>query len=260
MVFSCSIRFLFAVFSSLSLSLSLSVSCPSWMTQRQRPKQAIYTYSWATLFFEPLLVFRVVTEVLRESRLADGQRGSEAIMEAASAASAATATATMVFVYGTLKRGFPNYPRLAAFDCPFAGAGTTAAPASLVIGPYSVPFLLPTPTPSSGRLVSGELYSASPSALADLDLLEGTHLGVYERRRITVVVDGASKEVEAQAYFANASYAEFLWLRCGGEAAEIAEYTMEHAGRYVPPSGRSPGVSGLMDAVRAFLATAPPEN
>uniref|UniRef100_A0A453KUB2 Uncharacterized protein n=1 Tax=Aegilops tauschii subsp. strangulata TaxID=200361 RepID=A0A453KUB2_AEGTS len=89
---------------------------------------------------------------------------------------------------------------------------------------------------------------------------QGTHLGVYERRRITVVVDGASKEVEAQAYFANASYAEFLWLRCGGEAAEIAEYTMEHAGRYVPPSGRSPGVSGLMDAVRAFLATAPPEN
>lgn len=88
------------------------------------------------------------------------------------AASAATATATMVFVYGTLKRGFPNHPRLAAFACPFAGAACTAAPASLVIGPYSVPFLLPTPTPSSGRLVSGELYSASPSALADLDLLE----------------------------------------------------------------------------------------
>ncbi|KAM3257508.1 hypothetical protein ACQJBY_049673 [Aegilops geniculata] len=170
------------------------------------------------------------------------------------------ATATMVFVYGTLKRGFPNHPRLAAFDCPFAGAATTAAPASLIIGPYAVPFLLPAPTPSSGRLVSGELYSASPSALADLDLLEGTHLGVYERRRITVVVEGTSKEVEAQAYFANASYAEALWLRCGGEAAEIAEYSMEHTGRYVPPSGRSPGVSGLMDAVRAFLTAAQPEN
>ncbi|KAE8784650.1 putative gamma-glutamylcyclotransferase [Hordeum vulgare] len=222
------------------------------MAQRKRPKKAIYTVQLGTLFFSPFWFFRI--KVLRESRLAE-ERRFEGIMEAASASAA-----TMVFVYGTLKRGFPNHPRLAAFNCPFAGAASTAAPASLVIGPYSVPFLLPTPTPSSGRLVSGELYSASPSAVADLDLLEGTHLGVYERRRITVVVNGATKEVEAEAYFANASYAEALWLRCGGEAAEIAEYTMEHAGRYVPPSGRSPGVSGLMDAVRGFLATAPPAN
>ena len=84
----------------------------------------------------------------------------------------ATATATMVFVYGTLKRGFPNHPRLAATGSPFAGAASTAAPTALVIGPYSVPFLLPAPAPSSGRLVSGELYSASPSALADLDVFE----------------------------------------------------------------------------------------
>uniref|UniRef100_A0ACD5Y1F2 Uncharacterized protein n=1 Tax=Avena sativa TaxID=4498 RepID=A0ACD5Y1F2_AVESA len=173
---------------------------------------------------------------------------------------ATAATTTTVFVYGTLKRGFPNHPRLAASHSPFAGVASTAAPVSLVIGPYSVPFLLPAPAPSAGRLVSGELYSASPSSLADLDLLEGTHLGVYERRRITVVVDGTSSEVEAEAYFANASYADDLWRRCGGEAAEIGEYTMEHAGRYVPPSGRSPGVSGLMDAVRAFLATAPPNS
>ncbi|KQJ90407.1 putative gamma-glutamylcyclotransferase At3g02910 [Brachypodium distachyon] len=168
--------------------------------------------------------------------------------------------ATMVFVYGTLKRGFPNHPRLAAFGSPFAGTASTAAPVSLVIGPYSVPFLLPSPTPSSGRLVSGELYSASPSALADLDAFEGTHLGVYERRRLTVVVEGTSREVEAEAYFADASYAEALWRRCGGEAAEIGGYTMEHAGRYIPPSGRSPGISGLMQAVHGFIATTPPDN
>ncbi|KAG8057813.1 hypothetical protein GUJ93_ZPchr0002g26046 [Zizania palustris] len=161
-------------------------------------------------------------------------------------------TATMVFVYGTLKRGFPNHPLLAAYGSPFAGAASTAAPVPLVIGPYSVPFLLPSGS-SSGRLVSGELYVASPNALADLDALEGTHLGVYERRRLTVLVDG-EREVEAEAYFANTSYAKALWRRCGGEAAEIGEYTMEHAASYVPLSGRSLGASaGLMHAIHAFL-------
>jgi gamma-glutamylaminecyclotransferase len=85
---------------------------------------------------------------------------------------AAAAATTTVFVYGTLKRGFPNHPRLAASGSPFAGAASTTTPVSLVIGPYSVPFLVPAPTPSAGRLVSGELFSASPSALADLDMLE----------------------------------------------------------------------------------------
>ena len=86
----------------------------------------------------------------------------------------AEATPTRVFVYGTLKRGFPNHPLLVACASPFVGAASTAAPASLVIGPYSVPFLLPTPSSSSGRVVSGELYAPSPAALAELDALEAS--------------------------------------------------------------------------------------
>ncbi|GJN34515.1 hypothetical protein PR202_gb23182 [Eleusine coracana subsp. coracana] len=162
----------------------------------------------------------------------------------------------MVFVYGTLKRGFPNHPLLAASASPFVGAASTAAPASLVIGPYSVPFLLPSPSSSSGRPVSGELYAPSPSALAELDALEGTHIGLYERRRLTVVVDGSNEMVEAEAYFAHPSYAEALWRRCGGEAAEIREYTVDHAARYVPPNGRSSGASALIDAIYGFIDTA----
>ncbi|XP_015696751.1 putative gamma-glutamylcyclotransferase At3g02910 [Oryza brachyantha] len=153
--------------------------------------------------------------------------------------------ATMVFVYGTLKRGFPNHPLLAGAAASFAGNASTSAPASLVIGPYSVPFLLPSPRiassgPGSHR-VSGELYAVSPHALVDLDTLEGTHLGVYERRRITVLVEGGGggREVEAEAYLANTSYAEALWLRCGGEAAEIGDYTMDHAARKRKPYATS---------------------
>ncbi|OEL38892.1 hypothetical protein BAE44_0000093 [Dichanthelium oligosanthes] len=206
-------------------------------------------------------------------------------------AAEATPTPTRVFVYGTLKRGFPNHPLLAACASPFVGTASTTAPASLVIGPYSVPFLLPTPSSSSGRVVSGELYAPSPAALAELDALEasaspassldsspslptlpvwfspfhsasassqGTHIGVYERRPITVVTDGSGEVVEAEAYFAHPSYAEALWRRCGGEAAEIGEYTADHAARYVPISERATGAAaGLIDAIHRFLATAP---
>ncbi|KAF8759369.1 hypothetical protein HU200_010411 [Digitaria exilis] len=163
---------------------------------------------------------------------------------------------TRVFVYGTLKRGFPNHPLLAACGSPFVGAASTASPASLVIGPYSVPFLLPTPpsSPSAGRVVSGEIYAPSPAALAELD---GTHIGVYERRPITVVADGSGELVEAEAYFAHPSYAEALWRRCGGEAAEIEVYTADHAARYVPIGERASGAAGLIDAIHMFLATAP---
>ncbi|ONM57226.1 AIG2-like (avirulence induced gene) family protein [Zea mays] len=115
----------------------------------------------------------------------------------------------MVFVYGTLKRGFPNHSLLVASATPFVGAASTAGPASLIIGPYSVPFLLPTPaSASSGRVVSGELY------------------------------------------------AEALWRRCGGEEAEIGEYTVDHAGEYVPKSERLADAAGLIDAIHRFVATA----
>ncbi|ONM57227.1 AIG2-like (avirulence induced gene) family protein [Zea mays] len=186
----------------------------------------------------------------------------------------AEATPTMVFVYGTLKRGFPNHSLLVASATPFVGAASTAGPASLIIGPYSVPFLLPTPaSASSGRVVSGELYAPSPAALAELDALEasaspphqtrcslstglGTHIGVYERRPITVVVDGSGEVVQAEAYFAHPSYAEALWRRCGGEEAEIGEYTVDHAGEYVPKSERLADAAGLIDAIHRFVATA----
>jgi gamma-glutamylcyclotransferase (GGCT)/AIG2-like uncharacterized protein YtfP len=89
----------------------------------------------------------------------------------------------MVFVYGTLKRGFPNHSLLVASATPFVGAASTAGPASLIIGPYSVPFLLPTPaSASSGRVVSGELYAPSPAALAELDALEASASPPHQTR------------------------------------------------------------------------------
>nr|CAD1820796.1 unnamed protein product [Ananas comosus var. bracteatus] len=76
--------------------------------------------------------------------------------------------AHLVFVYGTLKRGFPNHGVVADLAARgdaalVSGAARTAAPPphpALVIGPWAVPFLLPLPGPSP---VSGELLSLSPA-------------------------------------------------------------------------------------------------
>jgi hypothetical protein len=67
----------------------------------------------------------------------------------------------------------PNHSLLVASTIPFVGAASTVGPASLIIGPYSVPFLLPTPA-SFGHVVSGELYDPSHAALAELDAFEAS--------------------------------------------------------------------------------------
>ncbi|KAG8088767.1 hypothetical protein GUJ93_ZPchr0010g9769 [Zizania palustris] len=71
----------------------------------------------------------------------------------------------------TKQRHLCDYPLLAAYGSPFAGAASTATPVPFVIGPYFVPFLLPGSS-SSVRLVTGELYVSSPNALADLNTLD----------------------------------------------------------------------------------------
>jgi hypothetical protein len=47
----------------------------------------------------------------------------------------AEATPMMVFVYDTLKRGFPNHQLFTASAPPFVGAASTASPTSVVICP-----------------------------------------------------------------------------------------------------------------------------
>ncbi|BAT09550.1 Os09g0573150, partial [Oryza sativa Japonica Group] len=115
---------------------------------------------------------------------------------------------------GSLKRGFPNHPLLTSSGSPLASATSTAAPALLVVGTYFVPFLLPIlPRSSSSddHLVIGELCVVSPCVQVDLDALKGTHLGMYEQRNVTVLVEAgesASEVVAAEAYFVHTSYAK----------------------------------------------------
>ena len=70
-----------------------------------------------------------------------------------------------IFVYGTLKRGYPNNPLLESSE--FLGEAVTV-PIYKMIG-TSFPVIMPDP---SGKPVAGEIYTVDDAALARLDRLE----------------------------------------------------------------------------------------
>jgi len=115
-------------------------------------------------------------------------------MAAASAASATAAMAsngatrrgrhTLVWVYGTLKKGFHNHSATGMAAATFIGRARTVDHYPLLtLSPYHVPFLLDAP--GVGCRVDGEVYDVDDVLLERLDELEG-HPSWYHRREIAV--------------------------------------------------------------------------
>lgn len=90
-----------------------------------------------------------------------------------------------VFVYGTLKRGYPN-AHVGMPRATFLGNYRTVERYPLVIGGrWFVPNLLDEP--GSGFQVTGEAYAVDETVLAELDNLESTHVPTgYRRLEIAV--------------------------------------------------------------------------
>lgn len=83
---------------------------------------------------------------------------------------------TILFVYGTLKRGGANHDRLA--DQTFLGVARTRPGMTLYsLGEY--PGLVRASDDLDG--VTGELWAVDDAALARLDEFEGVHEGLYAR-------------------------------------------------------------------------------
>ncbi|XP_010525057.1 PREDICTED: putative gamma-glutamylcyclotransferase At3g02910 [Tarenaya hassleriana] len=167
----------------------------------------------------------------------------------------AAETTTLVFTYGTLKRGFSNHvvmqDLIRSGDASFRGIYQTAEKFPLVCGPYRVPFLLNIP--GSGHRVTGELYAVSPRGLARLDELEGLSRGHYVRLPIRLAKADGNEEVEgAEAYYAHKSYEEELWKRNGGRS--FGEYTEKEANGYVKRKDRPPHLS-FLDHIRIFVSS-----
>ncbi|TVU44197.1 hypothetical protein EJB05_03632, partial [Eragrostis curvula] len=160
---------------------------------------------------------------------------------------------TLVFTYGTLKRGFSNHTLLQelarAGDATFVGAATTAPRLPLVCGPYRVPFLLNLP--GSGHRVAGELYAVTPRGLARLDELEGISRAHYERLPISVLL-AEGTQVDAVAYYAHRGYADELWRRSGEKG--YPEYSHAVADGYIRRKDRPQDVT-FLEQIRIFVSS-----
>lgn len=135
----------------------------------------------------------------------------------------------LIFVFGTLKQGFRNAHINRGRHVP--GRYVTMVPYPLhIVGARCLPWLLDRP--GQGRPVLGEVYAADAQALAEMDRLERIDTPAwYERRRIAVQVHpGAGPVLEPWVYFG--SEAGFAGAEL--HAGPLAEYTLEHQGRYVP--------------------------
>lgn len=148
----------------------------------------------------------------------------------------------LVFVYGSLKKGFHNHRLVKRADLDL-GAATTAQ-SYLMLGGFSFPFLIDPATLARktdlsdviGR-VRGEVYEVDDATLARLDLLEG-HPEFYKRELVEVRPEDHPEPVMAWVYFLQdadactrghviwpdeAGYVEWTRVRVGLSAATEGE-------------------------------------
>lgn len=99
----------------------------------------------------------------------------------------------LIFVYGSLKKGFDNSHKLA--DSKYLGNAETANKYSLYCSYYNYPALIEN---ESERCVLGELYSCTDAKLAELDKFEGTP-DLFYRKHIPVLFNAGV--IYAWVYF-----------------------------------------------------------
>ena len=130
----------------------------------------------------------------------------------------------LVFVYGSLKEGFPNFHvnkgrRL-------QGNYRTAEPYPFYLLNGQLPCMLPSA--GSGRQVVGQVFEVTPTALAAMDALERVgQPGGYKRIEIAVVPVDAIGDARVDA-FVYVRDPEVL-SEPGPHLGPLAEYTLEHA-------------------------------
>ncbi len=133
-----------------------------------------------------------------------------------------------VFIYGTLKRGFPNHQAGLAKARFVARVQTQQAFPLVIGGRWFSPYLIDEP--GQGQRVFGELFAVDDEGLALLDELEGVGHPLGYRR---IVVGCLLEEQALEAW----TYVKDRTLIEGIHSDALAEY--EPDPRYVIPSKRS---------------------
>ncbi|WP_102959836.1 gamma-glutamylcyclotransferase family protein [Mangrovicella endophytica] len=127
-----------------------------------------------------------------------------------------------VFVYGTLKRGFPFYEQGLA-GARFLGTAQTVEPYPMLIaGDIYGPVMLDRP--GEGLRVHGELYDVDEADMPTLDALEG--VGSPGSFRSTLLVEGDLGRVEAVGFMKAENWLDPI------HAGPIDDYQDR---RFIPP-------------------------
>ena len=131
-----------------------------------------------------------------------------------------------VFVYGTLKRGFPNY-EVGMVDAQFICRARSVDAFPLVIGGrWFTPYLIDEQ--GSGHRVFGDLFRVTAERLDFLDSFESVHLpNGYKRREIEVETESGNLTQTAWAYLKDREAIE------GIQSSPMEEYPLDP--RYVVP-------------------------
>ena len=169
-------------------------------------------------------------------------------------------TLSLVFVYGTLKRGFGNHHIMAPVPPPssslsppsssFVSVARTVDKYPLFTDHYKIPYLLSIP--GEGGTIRGELWSVDGPTLEKLDVLEGVASGRYVRTEIAVTEERDPSERDPSPPSSPpleppARSSAWLYSLPGERREEVElerrrlveEYTMEeHRGFVKPGEGR----------------------
>ncbi len=119
----------------------------------------------------------------------------------------------LVFVYGTLRRGYVNHHLLRGARG--LGPARTLRPYALYLGEF--PYLVEQEPVCA---IVGELYAVSPAGLRLLDQLE-EHPDWYQRRQVPVS-DGQGQTRQAWVYFFPQPQGRLL---ASGDLAQASGYT-----------------------------------
>ncbi len=135
-----------------------------------------------------------------------------------------------VFVYGTVKRGFPN-DVTGSLGFNWIGRFRTVDAFPLVVGgKWYSPYLIAEP--GAGHRVFGEILEIDDQGLAKLDLMEGTHVPEgYRRMAIAIENNDDGAPFDAWTYVKDRDAIEDI------HSEPMAEYALDS--RYVIPSKRS---------------------
>lgn len=134
-----------------------------------------------------------------------------------------------VFVYGTLKKGFPNHDSVGMGQYRCLGRFRTMQAYPLVVGgQWCSPCLINEP--GDGHRVEGETYLVDQEGLDNLDRLESVgRSDGYERIRIEIVAQAGGKPLSAWAYLKERARISPIH----SEALTSYELTAEYP-RYIP--------------------------